>query len=56
MLLNLGKTWIMRRNLKMYLNNYIRPFGHTLFGIRDIFGIKLLTKIRVGFSDLRDHR
>ena len=25
-------------------------------GIRDKFGINLLTKIRVSFSDLRDHR
>ena len=29
--------------------------GHSLFGICDIFGIKFLTKIRVGFSDLHDH-
>ena len=27
-----------------------------LFIIRDKYGIKLLTKIRVNFSDLRDHR
>ena len=36
--------------------NFIRPFGHSLFGISDKFGIKLLAKIRVSFSDLRDHR
>ena len=28
----------------------------SLLGIRDKFGIKHLTKIRVSFSDLRDHR
>ena len=28
----------------------------TLFGIRNKFGINLLTKIRVSFLDLRDHR
>ena len=33
-----------------------RPLGHPLFGICDIFGIRLLTKLRVEFSDLRDHR
>ena len=44
------------QSFKMYLNNYIRPLGHSLFGIGEIFGIKLLTKIRVGFSDLRVHR
>ena len=30
--------------------------GHSLFGICDKLGILLLTKIRVSFSDLRDHR
>ena len=34
-----------------HLNDFIRPPGHSLFGIRDKFGIKLLTKIRVSFSD-----
>ena len=31
-------------------------FDLILCGIRDKFGIKLFTKIRVSFSDLRDHR
>ena len=44
------------QSFKKYLNDFIRPPGHSLFGIRDKFGIKLLTKIRVSFSDLRDHR
>ena len=44
------------QSFKKYLNDFIRPLGHPVFEIRDIFGIKLLTKIRVGFSDLRDHR
>ena len=43
-------------SFKKYLNNFIRPLGHPLFGISDKIGIKLLTKIRVSFSDLRDHR
>ena len=30
--------------------------GNLFYTIRDNFGIKLLTKIRVTFSDLRDHR
>ena len=41
---------------KKHLNSFIRPPGHSVFGVRDKFGVKLLTKIRVGFSDLRDHR
>ena len=38
------------------MNNYIRPEGNSYFGINEKFGIKLLTKIRVEFSDLRDDR
>ena len=41
---------------KTILNMFIRPKGHSFYSIRDICGIKLLTKIRVTFSDLRDHR
>ena len=45
------------QSFKKYIsNNYIRSPGHPLFGISDKHGINLLTKIRVGFSDLRDHR
>ena len=42
---------------KIFINdNYIRTPGHPLYGICDKYGISLLTKIRVGFSDLREHR
>ena len=41
---------------KEYLNKFIRPKGNSFHGIKDAIGIKLLTKIRVEFSDLRDHR
>ena len=41
---------------KDHLNKFIRPKGNSCFSICDKFGIKLLTKIRVDFSDLRDHR
>ena len=44
------------QSFKKYLHDFIRHLGHPVFEIRDIFGIKLLTKIRVGFSDLHDHR
>jgi len=43
-------------SFKNHLNNFIRPKSNSTFDIRDKFGIKLLTKIRVEFSDLRDHR
>jgi len=35
---------------------FIRTKGNTFYTIRDKVGAKLLTKIRVNFSDLRDHR
>ena len=38
-----------------YLKN-IRPSKSNLFGITDRFGTPLLTRLRVNFSDLRDHR
>ena len=43
-------------SFKKYLNDFKRPPGSPLFGIDDKYGVKLLTKIRVSFSDLRDHR
>ena len=43
-------------SFKKHLNDFKRPLGHSFFGNCDTFGIKLLTKIRVGFSDLREHR
>ena len=48
------------QSFKKHLNDFIRPLchslGHSLFGICDKYGTKLLTKIRVNFSDLRGHR
>ena len=44
------------QSFKKCLNDFSRLPGHSLFGICDKYGIKLLTKIRVSFSDLRDHR
>ena len=41
---------------KNHLNKFIRPVRNSIFEIRDNFGIKILSKIRVEFSDLRDHR
>ena len=41
---------------KESLYKFRRPVGPSLFGINDRWGIRLLTKIRVDFSDLRDHR
>ena len=36
-------------------NKLIRPKGNSFFTIRDNSGIESLTKIRITFSDLRDH-
>ena len=41
---------------KSKLNSLIRPKENSVYSIRDNSGIKLLTKIRVTFSDLRNHR
>ena len=38
------------------LFDFKRSLGYPLFGICNKFGIRLFTKIRVEFSDLRDHR
>ena len=35
---------------------FIRPIKKSSFGLSDIHGIKLITKLRVEFSDLRSHR
>ena len=37
------------QSFKKYLNSFIRPPGHSFFGIRDKFGGKLRTKMRVAF-------
>ena len=44
------------QSFKKHLSDFNRPPGHSLYGVSDKNGIKLLTKIRVTFSDLRDHR
>ena len=44
------------KDLKSNLCKFVRPHGNTFYTIRDKFGIKLLRKIRVSFSDLRDHQ
>ena len=41
---------------KNHINKFIRPKGNSFFDIRHPYGIELLTKIRVDFSDLRYHR
>ena len=41
---------------KNSLIKFIRLKGNSFYSIRDNDGIQLLTKIRVTFSDLRDHR
>ena len=53
---NTIKTSISLKVLKSNLIKFVRPKGNSFYSIRDHFGTKLLTKIRVGFSDLRDHR
>ena len=41
---------------KTHLLKFVRPLGHSSFGIRDRIGSKRLSQTRVGFSDLIDQR
>ena len=41
---------------KSHLFKFVRPPGFSFYGVRDRIGSKWLTQIRVGFSDLREHR
>ena len=41
---------------KRKLLRFIRPGKNTVYNIYDIFGIKLLTRLRVNFSPLNEHR
>ena len=50
------KFKLSAQSFKKHLNDIIRHLGDSLFGICDKYDTKLLTKIRVTFSDLRDHR
>ena len=43
-------------NFKTNINNIIRPKMSSFCCARDKYGMKLLTQLRVDFSDLRDHR
>jgi len=53
---NEAKSKSSAQSFKKYIEGFIRPPGHSFFRLQDKFGVKLLTKIRVSFSDLRDHR
>ena len=35
---------------------FIRPFPKSVFGVKDTLGLRVITKLRVEFSDLRCHR
>ena len=34
----------------------VRPVKRSFFNVHDLYGVKLLTRLRVEFSDLRSHR
>ena len=35
---------------------FIRPAGNSMYGIYDPFGVKLINRLRLGFSHLREHK
>ena len=41
---------------KLQLVHLVRPMKKSTFGAHDIEGVRLLTPLRVQFSDLREHR
>ena len=50
------KTLPTLAQFKKNLLLFIRPTKRLSFGIGDIEGMKMITKLRVEFSDLRSHR
>ena len=50
------KSSLSLNEFKTKICTFIRPKAHLFYKIHDQLGVKLLTKIRVTFSDLRDHR
>ena len=57
-----NKLYFEIRNAKTYasfrkmLLNFIRPIGNSTHKIYDLLGIKLLTRLRLGFSHLPEHK
>ena len=41
---------------RLQLLRLVRPTKKSIFGVHDIEGVRLLTRLRVQFSDLREHR
>ena len=39
-----------------YLLNFVRPCVNSIFNIHNSYGIKLLTRLRLGLSHFRDHK
>ena len=35
---------------------FIRPVGNSIYGICDPFGVRLINRLRLGFSNLREHK
>ena len=48
---NIDSHAIFRKKLLVF----IRPLGNDTYGIYDLFGIRLLNRLRLGFSHLREH-
>ena len=49
-------TSLLWRSLKKHLLNFIRPNSHSVFKINNPLGLKLLTRLRIGFSRLKEHK
>ena len=49
---NSGSLSIFKKNLL----NFIRPCSNSIFNIHNSYGIKLLTRLRLGLNPLLDHK
>ena len=43
-------------HIRYFASTFIQPTANSTFGTNDISPLKLLTRLRVGFSHLREHK
>ena len=51
----LSKDGVSYNNSRKALLNFVKPSENIIYNIHDQFGIKLFTRLRLGFSHLREH-
>ena len=46
----------LTKTFKLSILNFVRPRENSVFAVRDINGLKLLTRLRLNFSHLNEHK